>query len=310
MIVVLLVLALLLPACAPRERRPPAAWSFVGTPVAAGWWYDLVDVRTARGKGTTGAGVTLATVDTGVLPGHEDLPPARGVATCGRDPSDFTDTRGHGTQMAGIALGRDPGNATRGVAPGAGLVAIKVDCGLVTPGAFARGLDRAIEAGPDVVLLALGGYPPDAARLLEDRVARNRQILFVVASVWDGVAHPLPAWTRRDNAVVVAAMTLEDGKREIPFDARTGDIAAPGRDVETADVAPHPDKPGLRRSYSMQGTSAAAAIVAGCAALVKEGVGKRAARPDGAALKRALLDASVAQPGLRTGRLHCGRAVP
>lgn len=304
-LVAFVVLGLLLSACAvPRAEQEVVRWSYVGTKVAPKWWYDLVDVPGARAKGKTGANVTIAIVDTGVQPGHEDLPAAKGVATCGADSADIRDRSGHGTQLAGIALGKDPGRATFGLAPAASLVVIKVDCGLVAAGPFTRGIDRAIEFAPDVVLIALGGYPAgpsDVAAFLRERVASKPGILFVVASVWDGVVHPLPEWTRADNVVVAAAMTLAGGN-EIPFDARRGDIAAPGRDVDTADIALYPGYP---MKYLMQGTSAASAILAGCAALVKEKTGLA-----GAQLKAALVSAAESKPDLPSKRLNCARAIP
>jgi len=146
-------------------------------------------------------------------------------------------------------------------------------------------------------------------------VARNRDILFVVASVWDGSTYAFPAWTRADNALLVAAMTLDaqpgarnrvDEKREIPYGARRGQIWAPGRHVGTADVELDP-KSGKHDQFLMHGTSPAAAIVAGCAALVKSKT-----RGDGTALKNALVSSAQPKADLGTsenGRLDCARAV-
>ncbi len=126
----------------------------------------------------------------------------------------------------------------------------------------------------------------------------------MVASVWDGTVYPLPEWTRLDNALVVAAMTLDDARNEVRFSDRAGDLWAPGRDVETADIAPDPANPSLHALYMMQGTSAASAIVAGCAALVKEKTGQTGGR-----LKAALVQAAEPKPGLGA-RLNCGKAIP
>jgi subtilisin family serine protease len=124
--------ALLLGACAPpvKDRADRPRWSYVRTQLPPFWWYQpgLVDVKGARAKAATGAGVVVAIVDTGVLAAHEDLAPAlAGLATCGANSADTGDRSGHGTQLAGIVLGKDPGNATQGVAPAAALVTIKVD---------------------------------------------------------------------------------------------------------------------------------------------------------------------------------------
>lgn len=307
--------ALLLGACASMKdpvERP--RWSYVRTVLPAFWWYqpDLVDVKGARGKAATGAGVVVAIVDTGVLAGHEDLSaPRPGVATCGASATDTGDRNGHGTQLAGIVLGKDPGQSTQGVAPEAALLPIKVDCGLVSADSLTRGIDAAITRGAHVVLLALGAYPPgppDVEAFLTDRADGNPGVLFVVASVWEGGAHaPFPAWTRRPNVVVVGAMTLDDGKAEVPSKPKGGDLWAPGRDVETASIDPAPAASPHDRFY-MQGTSAASAIVAGCAALVRQRTGLA-----GAALKEALVRTAEPRPDLKPGsdrRINCNKAVP
>ena len=292
-------------------------WSYVKTPLDPFWWNGLVNVPGARLKAGTGSGATVAVVGTGVLGGHEDLPAVKpGAATCGSNPNDTDDKNGHGTQLAGIAAGLDPGRATRGVAPGAVIVPIKIDCGVVSADTLTQGIDAAIARKPDVVLLAIGGYPsgpPDVPAFMLDRVTRNRDILFVVASAWDGVTYAYPAWTQADNALTVAAMTLEadaqDPKKitskEIRYTARRGQIWAPGRNVATADIEVLP--PSGHTQFLMHGTSPAAAIVAGCAALVKSKSGL-----SGAALRTALV--STAEPKLSLPasgrRLNCAAAVP
>jgi subtilisin family serine protease len=321
---------LLLAACAaPTRGYRYGTWSYVRTILQPFWWYEIVDVAGARAKAGTGAGASVAIVDTGVLKSHEDLALiSPGEATCGK-PTDTDDVNGHGTQLAGIAVGQDPGHATRGVAPGASLIPIKIDCGAVSADALTKGIDAAIARKPDVILLALGGYPataPDVPTFMLSRVTNNPRILFVVASVWDGsTQYPFPAWTQVDNALVVAAMTLDadktddrkaDKKKEIPYSARHGHIWAPGRNVGTADIleeekpapkpAPGPSK--YHAQFLMPGTSPAAAMVAGCAALVKSKTGYA-----GAALRRALVSGAEPQVGLGdtdNRRLNCAKALP
>lgn len=289
---------------------PRATWSYTETLLTPMWWYSQAQIGYARAAGVSGAGRRIAILDTGVLAKHEDLPNVDGGAvTCG-GAKDTNDVNGHGTQLAGIALGRDPGRSTRGVAPDARLVPIKIGCGLVTATSLTAGVDRALVDRPDIVLLAIGGYPagqPDVGAFLKERIARNPDVLFVVASTWDGVAFPLPDWTRADNVLVVGGTTLDNAGSEIAFSARGSDLWAPARDVETADIEPDGADSGLHAPYMMQGTSAASAIVAGCAALVKEKTGHAGAR-----LKTALLASADVVPTLAAGanrRLNCGKAV-
>lgn len=329
----LAAVVLLLGACAGRcVRCVPSApkeakdskdanyynWTYRETMLDPFWWTTLVDVPTARKNFGTGGGATVAIVGTGVLNGHEDLPKiVPGKATCGSKPDDANDTtNGHGTQLAGITLGRDPGHATRGMAPDTALIPIKVDCGVVSAEALTNGVDAAIASKPDVILIAIGGYPsgpPDFEAFMLKRVNDNPGILFVVASVWDGThEYAFPAWTQTANALVVASMTLDAektdrkkvSKREIPYGARRGNIWAPGRSIETADIELEPGSPTTHSQFSMHGTSPAAAIVAGCAALIKGKTGT-----GGAALKSALLSGVDTAPDLApAGRLNCGKA--
>ena len=323
-LVIFVALSLLLPACAaPRGRSTVGDWSYVNTRLDPFWWHKTVDVAGAQAK-AKGAGVTIAIVDTGVLPAHQDIATILpGVATCGLDRLDTRDKNGHGTQLAGIALGKNPGPdfapnlpvITRGVAPAARLLPIKMDCGLVSPNSLIDGVKAATDRSANIVLIALGGYPastPDVHTRLGEIFGKdeNKSILFVVASVWDGSTYPFPAWAQLGNVIVVAAMTLANGS-EVPFNDKRGAIWAPGRDIDTADILfTSPGLPGLpliNEPFSMQGTSAASAIVAGCAALVKE----KQQAIDGAKLKQALMDSADAKPDLPTSRrLNCNAAVP
>jgi subtilisin family serine protease len=317
-IATLIALALWLAACARPAKGERYNWSYVHTRLDPFWWTEIVDVAGARKKAGTGSGATVAIVGTGVLKGHEDIGKVvPGEATCGATPADTDDQNGHGTQLAGIALGRDPGNATRGVAPDTALIPIKVDCGLVYAEALTKGVDAAIVRKPDVILIAIGGYPgPDVTPFMLSRVTANPSILFVVASVWDGTHYAFPPWTQADNALVVGAMTLDadardrtktDRSKEIPYTPRRGHIWAPGRNVATADIEIKQGST-VHSQYLMHGTSPAAGIVAGCAALVKSKTGA-----SGAALRTALVSAAEPKPDLGpapNGRLNCAKALP
>ena len=101
---------------------------------------DLVNADQAWAAGATGQGVDVALVDSGVSP-------VQGLASDGQvvngpdlsfesqsDSTRYLDTFGHGTFMAGLIAGHDPGvvadptaeSAYQGVAPGARIVSVKV----------------------------------------------------------------------------------------------------------------------------------------------------------------------------------------
>ena len=320
-------LFLLLTACATTTRGPDVGtWSYVNSDLGPFWWYDLLEMKVVH-KRATGMNTTIAIVDTGVVTDHEDLENVllQGVATCGTNPNDTSDSNGHGTQLAGIALGRDPGPdpasghspVTQGVAPRARLLPVKVDCGVVSADSLVNGVTAAIAKTPDVILIALGGYPagtPDVHERLKKFIidagahATQKKILFVVASVWDDSVYLSPEWTKLDNVIAVGAMTLKElGGAELPYNDKVGAITAPGQHVGTADNELEPvlillPFPKFHRQYLMQGTSAASAIVAGCAALVKEKIPNLT----GAEVKTALTEAAKKTKG----RLNCNGAVP
>ena len=87
--------------------------------------------------GVTGEGVNVAVIDTGVDANHPDLKDAIvaqkcfsvesgcGVNSAASESDDAIDRNGHGTGMAGIVAGRGV-VAPRGIAPGAGIVAVRV----------------------------------------------------------------------------------------------------------------------------------------------------------------------------------------
>jgi subtilisin family serine protease len=303
-LVAIIGLALWLPACAASKPRPAAryqpasyATTYFKDPF---WWYHWVGIKAVHddARGFTGNGSRVAIVDTGVLFGHEDLPKVEeGVELCtGKDGKAEDARNGHGTELAGIVGGLRNGRATRGIADGATLIPYKVVCGTANAVVVYQGVNRALNATPppDVVLLALGPWPGDTDAsgnslddLLNALVTAHKQTLFVVGSVWDDKHYKRPPWTMNANVLLVAAMTLDDTQMyEVPYNAKRGDIWAPGRDIGTSSIEPEARAP-VHDRYRMQGTSAAAAIVAGCAALRKPATGK-----SGADLKNDLVDAA------------------
>lgn len=139
-----------------------------------------------------GAGVKVGVVDSGVDLAHADLQLAGGENTVvGEKPGDFGDNgSGHGTHVAGIvgARGTAP-QGMRGIAPGVALYSYRVfgkDNDRASNYSIAKGIDRAVRDGCDLINLSLAGGPPDDLTRAAIEDARSQGSLVIVAAGNDG----------------------------------------------------------------------------------------------------------------------------
>ena len=230
---------------------------------------------------STGAGVVVAVIDTGVQPEHQDL---TGKTTAGydfvdmdRNPNDTGDGRdndrdgeademvGHGTHVAGIVSL---------AAPDARIMPIRaLDTeGRGTTFGIARAIRFATSNGADVVNLSLGSSRE--TELLEDLIGGDddddggsgKAVFVAAAGNDDDAIEQFPA--AEDGAVGVASVDSARTRSgfsnysSTPYPDGWVDVAAPGTDIH----APFP-----QGDYAMwSGTSMAAPFVAGQAALVRD----------------------------------------
>jgi subtilisin family serine protease len=279
----------------------------------------------AWAAGQTGAGATVAVLDTGYDSAHPDL---AGVVAGERDfvgePSGIGDESGHGTHVASTVAGRGTasGGKYTGVAKGANLMVGKV-CGAdgCPFDAILAGMQWAAESGARVVNMSLGGGPGDGTDPVEtelNRLSAEHGTLFVVAAGnyaqygWQ-VSSPAAA----EAAFAVGSVSKQDrlsdfsqrGPRIGDF-ALKPDVVAPGEAVVAARAAGTLPEYAVDEYHArLDGTSMAAPHVAGAAAILA------AQRPDwtGEQLKAALMstarpiDAGVYEAG--AGRVDVARAV-
>ena len=284
------------------------------------WGLDAVGAREAW-KTTKGEGITVAVLDTGVDAGHPDL---RGRVLEGRDLIGFGAREGdrhwarHGTAMAGIIAGRGhgpgDGQGVLGVAPEARILPVRVLLEDGDPqrkkareergGALAEGIRWAADHGADVINLSLGddsaSAHPDPAEDAAVRYALGKGAV-VVASAGNGGENGDRASYPAAYPGVIAVTAVDRTGARAPFSTRRwyATVSAPGDDV----VITYPD----RRYYEGWGTSAAAAFVSGCVALV------RAAHPDLSPAQVKELIAETARdtpPGGRSDDLGTGIVDP
>jgi type VII secretion-associated serine protease mycosin len=225
------------------------------------WYLKSLKVSQAHAI-STGAGVTVAVIDTGVSPNRDlsrNLLPGYDEVTA--KPDGRSDKDGHGTNMAGLiaAHGRG-GSGVLGIAPSAKLLPIKAaNDGRISGGAIASGIDYALSHHAKVINVSIAAGP--AFELLKAVKDASKADAVIVAGAGNGggtlVGYPAAA-----EGVLAVGATDKEGKHWP--DSTHGpslQICAPGVGIVTT---------GLENKYTeADGTSDSTAIVSGAVALVR-----------------------------------------
>ena len=318
------------PALEQLERNPNVRYvEENGTMEALGeivpYGIELTDADLAISEGYTGAGVSIAILDTGIDAQHETLEanlgdgwaasgaecdtssncepswlcPSNGVNTCYEGWDDDND---HGTHVAGTAAAAMNNVGVKGVAPDATLHSVKVldCCGSGSFDDIAAGIQWATDQGHDVINMSLGGPESDAINDAVDYAA-SQGVVIVAAAGNDGpcedcVGHP----AAHPEVIAVSATDENDDLASFSSQGPEVDIAAPGADVLSAVT---------RDDYEeFSGTSMASPHVAGAAAqVVASGITDR--EEVRAALEDAAEDIGLTAEEQGAGRLNVANAV-
>jgi type VII secretion-associated serine protease mycosin len=229
------------------------------------WHLDFLNIDQVH-QISTGKGVIVGVIDTGVDGGHPDLAGRLlpGVdLTFFQNPDALEDLDGHGTAMAGLIAAN--GQAV-GIAPDATILPVRA-----TPGwsgdvrTVADGIYWAVDNGATVLCLAFANPEPDVLLERAIRYAIAHDVVVVAAAgntpEDNGLVYPA-AYT----GVIGAAGVDRDGNHApISLASPAADLAAPAVDIMTTRP-----RNVIASGYGLgRGTSDATAIIAGVAALIR-----------------------------------------
>jgi type VII secretion-associated serine protease mycosin len=215
-----------------------------------------------------GQGIIVAVVDTGVDP-HPDLVNnlQSGIDVFDGGTGDGRadgDSNGHGTAMAGLIAshGTASGGGTLGIAPEAKILPIRDSLRRenAKPDDLAKGIQWAISRNATVISVSSSGTSTPSLRKAVDEAIKAD--IVIIASSGNRPAHYLIGYPAvLDGVLAVGAVDREGVRAPVSVSGQELDISAPGVGIVST------RKNGEYAEGT--GTSPAAAIVAGAAALVR-----------------------------------------
>jgi subtilisin family serine protease len=230
-----------------------------------------------------GSGVTVAVLDTGV---NTDAPDLTGVVTtgpdytAGADPAGYQPPHEHGTYIATIIAGRGsgPGHSQGiiGVAPKAHILSVRVILDDSEPGfeayntksrfadAIGKGIRYAVAHGAKVINMSLGSGQPTGYLRSAVGYAIRKGVVVIASAGNDGSGSGFAPYlypASFSGVISVAAATSGGSRASFSEQNASVVLAAPGVGV-VGDVSDTEFLDG-------DGTSPAAAVVSGVAALIK-----------------------------------------
>lgn len=309
---VVALVVLLAAAVAPIVGAGPAAAAQCGAPKgtypgATPWAQKLLDPARIWPL-STGAGVTVAVVGTGVDGDNAQFPAGTVLSQVdllpGAGPK--ADCDGRGTFAAGIVAARsDPATTFAGVAPGAHILPVRYtqSTGDSTgqggaPDGLATAINRAVDGKARVILVAVPALSDSPA--LDAAVSNAERAGAVIVSPATATQQGASSYPTASGGVLAVGAVNQSGGAVQSESGPYLSLAAPGTDLVSTSAGAGGQ---LGHTWPVQDASFSAAYVAGTVALLES------YRPDLTArqvMTRLTLTASRPAGGLRDGKLGWG----
>ncbi|MEV8117205.1 S8 family serine peptidase [Streptomyces xiamenensis] len=233
------------------------------------WYFETLRVE-EMWEHTTGEGITVAVIDSGVDP---TLPELQGQVLDGTDltaaqEGAHIDVSGHGTHMASLIAGTGKEAGIQGLAPGVSILPVRTLVDSINFSGderFSEGITYAIESGAQIINISQSGSVSEEELAEATSLAARHDVLIFAGTGNTGES---------DNRVaapasfpgVIAVGAVDRSSERVPYSSSGPQVslAAPGNDVPG-----HCD--GLAGSACIVnegGTSSATALASASAALI------------------------------------------
>ncbi len=242
------------------------------TEFSSQWYLETIGAVSARQKGVTGKGVTVAVIDSGIQRNHPDFAqinilPGYNAMVGALDVNDTEDNYGHGTMVSGvIAAQSQNGTGIAGLASDVKILPIKItDSKNLTISSLLAGLQKATELGCDIINMSLGGAVTNSNTIaqinnvIDDAVEDGITVICAVGnSGGTQLCYPAAA----TNAIGVGAINQDGTVASFSQKNTSVLVTAPGSSIFTLN--------NQGDTVSFSGTSAATPVVTSMAALIKQ----------------------------------------
>ncbi len=213
-----------------------------------------------------GDGINIGIIDTGIDSSHPDLSARikKTVNFCGEGSRDASDDNGHGTHVAGIIAASKNNSGVIGTAPLANLYIAKAfdKNGRGNDDAVVRSIDWMIANNVNIINMSFSSSDFTPSYYNAVKAAYDKDIIIVCAAGNNGLhSHDTLGYPAKfDETISVAAVDINNRIASFSSKGVKTDIAAAGYEI----LSCYPGG-GFAR---LSGTSMAAPIISGCAAIL------------------------------------------